>query len=77
MEDESAETTAQLRQKALELFREDEIDLPKVNTDGDVPVRADAFLHGNGKMVAQQLPAEGFHETLHVLIVGKQCVAAY
>ena len=31
LEDESAETTAQLRQKALELFREDEIDLPKVN----------------------------------------------
>ena len=35
LEDESAETTAQLRQKALELFREDEIDLPKVNIKVD------------------------------------------
>lgn len=35
LEDESAETTAQLRQKALELFREDEIDLPKINIKVD------------------------------------------
>lgn len=35
-EDESATTTAQLRQKALELFREDEIDLPKVNIKVDL-----------------------------------------
>lgn len=35
LEDESAETTAQLRQKALELFREDEIDLTKVNIKVD------------------------------------------
>ena len=33
--DESAQTTAQLRQKALELFNEDEIDLPKVNIKVD------------------------------------------
>ena len=34
-EDESAATTAQLRQKALELFREDEVDLPKINIKVD------------------------------------------
>lgn len=35
LEDESADTTAKLRQKALELFREDEIDLPKINIKVD------------------------------------------
>lgn len=35
LEDESADTTAQLRQKALELFREEEIDLPKINIKVD------------------------------------------